>query len=142
MGVRGKQVIASLLALTAADVGGWATVAPHSFYTTFPFPGRHWVSALGPYNEHLTRDVGGLYLALLVVSVWSVLRADPQLLRMTGAAWLAFSVPHLLFHLDHLEPYGRFDQVANVVALGGSVVLAVVLLLPTRGGGRPATPHR
>ena len=41
----------------ALVVGVWALVLPRSFYDDFPAAGRHWVSALGPYNEHLVRDV-------------------------------------------------------------------------------------
>jgi len=64
----GKQVVAGVLGLSAVVVGAWAAAAPRSFFSSFPLPGHHWVAPLGPYNEHLTRDVGGLYLALFVVS--------------------------------------------------------------------------
>lgn len=126
-----KRVLAAILALSAGLVGGWATLAPRSFYDSFPLPGHHWVSGLGPYNEHLVRDVGGLYLALLVVTVWAIVRASSELLRLTGAAWFAFSLPHLLFHLDHLDGFATSDKVGNVVALGGSLLIALVLMLPT-----------
>jgi hypothetical protein len=123
--------MAAALALSAAVVGVWASFFPRSFFRSFPLPGHHWVAPLGPYNEHLTRDVGGLYLALLVVSLWAVARPRPEQLRMTGAAWLVFSLPHLVFHLGHLDMFGIADQVGNVVSLGGTAVLASVLLLPT-----------
>lgn len=58
-----------VLALTAATVGVWAAGFPRSFHADFPLPGRGWIAGLGPYHEHLIRDVGGLYLALLVLSV-------------------------------------------------------------------------
>jgi hypothetical protein len=131
MSIRVKQVMTAILAASAALVGGWATFAPRSWYDDFPWPGRHWVSGVGPYNEHLVRDVGGLYLALFVVSVCAVLSASSHLLRLTGGAWLAFSLPHLLFHLHHLDGYRTIDKVANVVALGGTLLLAILLLLPT-----------
>ena len=127
-----KQVIAGILALSAAFVGIWATAAPHSFYSSFPFPGRHWVSMLGPYNEHLARDVGGLYLALLVISVWAALRPLTENLRIVGLAWVAFSIPHLLFHLGHLGMYEPIDRAGNLVSLGGSLILGALLTLPTR----------
>lgn len=60
--------MAGVLGLSAVVVGAWAAAAPRSFFSSFPLPGHHWVAPLGPYNEHLTRDVGGLYLALFVVS--------------------------------------------------------------------------
>jgi len=136
VGIRGKRAVAALLALSAAEVGLWASIAPRSFYRSFPGGGRHWVSVLGPYNEHLVRDVGGLYLSLLAISVWAVVRLQPEIMRLAGVAWLVFSLPHLAFHAAHLGPFGLADQVGIMVTLGGTVVLAMVLLLP--GTRRPA----
>ena len=146
MHIRIKQAAAALLALTAALVGGWAGFAPLSFYRSFPLAGHHWVSSLGPYNEHLVRDVGGLYLALLVLTVWAAIRPHPGTLRLTGAAWLAFSVPHLVFHLMHLDELGTADKIGNVVSLAVNVVLALVLIAPSPaeagGQARSATADR
>jgi len=136
MGIGGKRAAAALLALSAAEVGLWASIAPRSFYRSFPGAGRQWVSVLGPYNEHLVRDVGGLYLSLLAISVWAVVRSQPEIMRLAGVAWLVYSIPHLAFHAAHLDRFGLADQVGNMVTLGGTVVLAVVLVLP--GARRPA----
>jgi hypothetical protein len=129
-------MIAAVLALSAADVGFWAEFAPRSFYDSFPLAGHHWVSVLGPYNEHMTRDVGGLYLGLLVISAWVVLRPRTEAFAMVGAGWLAFSVPHFTYHMFHLDMFGTADKIGNIVTLGGTVILAALLLLPTaRSGG-------
>lgn len=53
-----------LLAGSALPVGFWARISPRSFYGDFPVAGRHWASALDPFNEHLISDVGAGYLAL------------------------------------------------------------------------------
>lgn len=132
--IQAKRVVLAILAVTAALVGVWASIAPAGFYASFPLPGHPWVSALGPYNEHLTRDVGDLYLALLVVSGWAVLRGTPELLRLAGVAWLVFGVPHLIYHVRHLDMFTTADRVGNVVALGGTVLLATLPVLPTRFG--------
>jgi hypothetical protein len=58
--IRSKQIVAAVLALIGGYVGLWAAAWPRRFYDSFPGLGRHWVLALGPYNEHLIRDVGGL----------------------------------------------------------------------------------
>jgi hypothetical protein len=128
--IRTKRVVAAVLALSAADVGLWAQFAPRSFYDSFPLAGHHWVSMLGPYNEHLTRDVGGLYLALLVISAWAVLRSCAEGFAMAGAAWLAFSIPHFIYHMSHLGMFGLADKVGNIATLGGTIILAALLLLP------------
>jgi hypothetical protein len=134
MKMRTKQILAAVLALSALTVGGWATLMPGSFYTGFPFPGRSWVSMLGPYNEHLVRDVGGLYLALLVLSVWVALRPGDAVMRVAGLAWIVFSIPHFTYHVFHLEMFPLVDKLAMAGSLGGTVVLAALLMLPTRQG--------
>jgi hypothetical protein len=140
MRIRSKQAIAGVLALIAAYVGFWAQFAPHSFYRSFPLAGHNWLPPLGAYNEHLIRDVGGLYLALLVTSFWAVLRPRLETLRVVGAAWLTFSIPHFVFHMSHLDVYDTTDKIGNVVTLGGTIVLAALLLVPTttRRSGRAA----
>lgn len=131
MNNRTKRSISGALALTAAYVGVWAELAPESFYRSFPGAGHHWVSTLGPYNEHLTRDVGGLYLALAAISLWVAVRPRPESFALVAAGWLAFSVPHFVFHMFHLDPGDATDKAGNIVALGGTVVLAALLLIPT-----------
>ena len=109
--------------------GLWALFAPRSFYEDFP-PGRGgWVSALPAYNEHLLRDVGGLFLAtgvLLLIAAW---RLDRPLVGVSLVVWLLFAVPHTVYHLFNLEPYGTADAVGNVISLGLAVVLPGALLV-------------
>jgi hypothetical protein len=120
------RVALALLALSAAFVGFWALLAPSSFYASFPGLGFTWVSEAGPYDEHLVRDVGALYLALLVVSVLAVLR--PAVVRpwVAGLAWLVFGIPHLVFHAAHA---GAGDAV-ELAALAVSVLLGAIACLP------------
>jgi hypothetical protein len=132
MTLRVQQVAATVLTLSAAYVGIWALVAPHSFYDDFPLPGRDWVSLAGPYNEHLVRDVGGLYLALGVLTLWATLRPRTDLFAVVGIAWEVFSVPHLLFHAGHLDGLASFDKVAETATLGATVLLAALLFAPAR----------
>jgi len=132
MSIRDKKIAAGFLAVSAAVVGGWAEFAPHSFYDSFPGFGRHWVSGAGAYDEHLIRDVGGLYLALLVITVWARLRAQPEMLRMIGAGWLVFNVAHLAFHAGNLDGFSTGDKVGQLVALAVVALAAIVLLLPER----------
>ena len=130
--VKAKLVMAGFLALSAADVGLWATFTPRSFYRSFPLPGHHWVALAGPYDEHLVRDVGGLYLALLVITVWVAVRPTADTLRMVGSGWLVFHLAHLAFHLDHLDGLSTADKIGNVVSLSAVLLLALVLVLPER----------
>jgi hypothetical protein len=141
MSLQAKRVVVLLLAISAAVVGVWAAAFPMSFYTDFPSPGRYWVSTLGPYNEHLIRDVGGLYLALLVLSLYAWRRPTVQAVRMTGAAWLIFNAEHFLWHMLHLEMFPTFDKIGNAISLGGVLVLSMLLLLPDRSADAPGVPQ-
>lgn len=135
--------IALALAASAAYVGIWAMVWPHSFFTTFPGLGQAWVSPLGPFNEHLVRDVGGLYVALLVLSGWAAAKGEASALRALGWAWLAFGVPHLAFHVTHRHGFTTGEWAASLTPLTFAALGAVMLVL-LRGAGtataaRPST---
>ncbi|TQL66382.1 hypothetical protein FB381_0236 [Nocardioides albertanoniae] len=122
----------AILTLTGLYVGGWATFAPRSFYDAFPGFHRIWVGVDGPFNEHLVRDVGGLYLALGVAGVLVLVWRTYPVSAVVAAAWATFSIPHFWYHVNHLHVYGTFDKVANVVALGGTLLIALALLIPPR----------
>jgi hypothetical protein len=132
MTIRIQRVAASVLTLSAAYVGAWALLGPRSFFEDFPVRGHDWVNLAGAYDEHLIRDVGGLYLALGVLTAWAALRPQVDALRATGIAWEVFSLPHLAFHAGHLEPFDAADKVGQWVSLGGTVLLAALLVLPPR----------
>jgi hypothetical protein len=133
MTTRIRRTVLLLLALSAGFVGGWALFAPTSFYRSFPGFGLRWVGTDGAYNEHLIRDVGGLYLALLVVSLYALLpTASAQLRRMAGVAWAVFSTPHLAYHLAHLGTLSSTSAALESIALSLTLVAAVVLVLPER----------
>jgi hypothetical protein len=128
---------AALLTATALYVGGWAGLFPRSFYDDFPGLNRYWVSVDGPYNEHLVRDVGGLYLALALAGVLALLWRDRRSMLMLGAAWAIFSALHLGYHVDHLGTLASTaDKVGEVGALSVSLVLALMLVVLPRSADR------
>ena len=127
----------SLLVFSALSVGIWALLAPRSFYDDFPAAGRGWVSAFGPYNEHLVRDVGALNLALGVLLVLAAILLDRWLVRAALAAWLVYALPHLTFHVTELDALPPLDNLLNVISLGLAVLLPLVLLGWTVAGRRP-----
>ena len=115
------------LAVSAASVGLPAALAPDVFYDDYPFVAS-WVDLLPPYNEHLTRDVGGLYLAFAALFAWAVLRPDRALVLPLCAAWAGAQALHLLFHVTHLDGFGTADAIAQTAALALMVVLPIVVL--------------
>ena len=123
------RVALAILAVVSVELGIWATFAPRSFYDDFPGFGRHWVRVDGPYNEHLVRDFGALNLALAVVTIVALITLGRPLVIAVAIAWLAWGVPHLVYHLRHLDVFATGDKVANVAGLVAVPVLAVVVLI-------------
>ncbi len=114
-----------------ALVGFWAAFAPRSFYTDFPGGGRHWISADGPFNEHLVRDVGELSLALLAVLVAAAITLSIPLVRAALVAVIVNGGLHVLYHARHLDMFPTTDAAAIMVSLGLAPIVAVVLLVMT-----------
>lgn len=134
------KIVLAVLAVSGGIVGLWATFAPRSFYDDFPGGGRSWVAPDGPFNEHLVRDVGSLNLALTVLTVAAALLLVRSLVVMVAIGWLAYGIPHLVYHLRHREVYDTGDQVASLVSLALVPVLAVVALVV--GAKMPASTRR
>jgi hypothetical protein len=133
-----QRVLLGLLAVASAIIGAWAGFAPRSFYDDFPGTGHPWVSPDGPFNEHLIRDVGWLNLALaLVALVAAISLARAGVIGAAGAAIVA-GVPHLAYHVAHLDLFETPDQIGNVVSLSVAPVVGVVLLVLTLR--RPGAP--
>lgn len=122
----------TMLMLVGLSGGVWAQFFPQHFHDSFPF-GRGWVAADGPFNEHLLRDYGGLNLALAVMT-WGALRSRRVTdAAIAGVAWLAFAVPHFVYHLNHLHLYQGIDVTGNAAG----TALLVLLALGVAAGARP-----
>ena len=121
-----RAVLGGLGAVQLID-GLWATFAPRSFYGDFPF-GRGWVEALPAYNEHLMRDVGGLFLATGLVLIAAAVALERRLVIVAAASYLLFAIPHTIYHLFNLEPYATGDAIANAITLAATVLLPAWLL--------------
>ncbi|WP_329535666.1 hypothetical protein OG568_44445 [Streptomyces sp. NBC_01450] len=120
-----------LLAVTGLYTGVWAYCSPTSWYANFPGLGLSWLPQLGPYNEHLTKDAGAMFLALAVLTAITLRSVDnTRLVQTTGAVWLVFNVLHFSYHVQHLDMYNTRDQILNVVFLAALILLAALLLVP------------
>lgn len=107
--------------------GLWIEISPTSFYEDFPL-GRGWVEALPAYNEHLLRDVGGLFLATGLVLVVAGAWLERRVVALALVSYLLFSIPHTIYHLLNLEPYATGDAIGNAVTLVATVALPLYLL--------------
>lgn len=123
---RVERVSLGLIAVFMLPAGVQAAVAPRSFFADFPL-GRSWISHQGDaYNEHLVRDVGALFLAMVIVTAWTAWRRGPA--RPVAVAWLVQGVLHLVFHASHLEGYDSVDKIGLIGSLAVVPALALVVL--------------
>jgi hypothetical protein len=123
------RVALIVLAFTGFGVGVQALATPQSFYDSFPV-GRGWVALDGPFNEHLVRDVGGLFVALGIVTVFAWARR--ALRRPVAVAWFVQGLAHLVYHAAHLSKFGRADKIANIAGLAIVPIAASALFLSNR----------
>jgi hypothetical protein len=127
------------LAAMSLLVGGWALVAPGSFYATFPGLGMAWVSVDGPFNEHLLRDVGALQIALGLVALLALRRPGPEIVGAAALAALAFSGPHFVYHAVHLGALATdLDRLLQTASLAVAPLIALGLLRSVARADRPA----
>ena len=133
-----------LLALPALQIGVWATLAPQSFYNSFPGGGRHWVAVDGPFNEHLVRDFGGMNLAMALLLIVALVVGSRLLVTTAVVAYLLFAVPHFAYHLANLQVLSTGDKVANVISLAFSVLIPIAVIVSAQRSQRtrPASSSR
>ena len=117
------------IAVLMIPAGLQAAFAPRSFFDEFPL-GRGWISAGdASYDEHLVRDVGALFLALIVVTLWCAWRREAMV--AVAVAWLVQGVLHLGYHVGHLDGLSGADKAGLVVSLALVPILALVALFAT-----------
>jgi hypothetical protein len=128
-----KEFRAALVALGApfVGIGVWALAAPRSWYDDFPGAGMHWLPAFGPYDEHLVRDLGGLFIGLGLLLTFAAISLARPLVQGALGMLFVFSVPHLVWHLTELDALPTGDNIVNVTSLALPVLLAAVLLYLT-----------
>src|SRR5689334_13854801 len=124
------------LGVPAVVIGVWAAFAPLAFYENFPGFGQVWVRPDGPFNEHLVRDFGQLNLALAFVTLAAVVWFTPLFAQLVAGAWLVEGVPHLVYHLRHLDPLASGAKVTSIAGLAIVPVVALVLLAMATDRGR------
>jgi AhpD family alkylhydroperoxidase len=119
--------------------GVYALFFPRSFYDDFPF-GRGWVASIPSYNEHLVRDVGGLFIATGVLLVIAGVILERRLVAISLVTWLLFAVPHTVYHVFNLDGLATTDAIGEVISLLTTVVIPIWLLAWLARPARLALP--
>jgi hypothetical protein len=126
----------TIVALAQAEIGVWGLLAPHSFYTSYPGAGHHWVAALGPYNEHLVRDFAGMELGFAVLLLAAAIWFGRRLVLIAGTAFLTATVPHFAYHLTTTESFSTTDNTASLVGFAVEIGLVLAAMLLSGREGR------
>lgn len=113
----------SMLALIELVLGIWTLGFPESFYRDVPT-----VDLTPPYSEHLFRDFGGATLGLGITLAAAAIWPETRLVIVALVAFLAFSAPHLAFHLGHLHGATPVEAVVLTSGLTALVVLPLALI--------------
>ncbi len=123
----------ALVGAAQAELALWGLIAPHSLYSDYPGFGRHWISALGPFNEHLIRDYAAAELGFAVLLVCMAIWFERRLVLVGGAAFLAATVPHFAYHLATTDHLPAADNAASLTAFAVEIaVVAGAMVISTR----------
>jgi hypothetical protein len=126
-----RRLLLLVTAVLGLFIGAWAEFFSRSFYDSFPGLGFHWISEMGPFNDHLISDIGSFYLALTAITVGGLLARTDLPGRIAGLGWSVFGVLHFIYHAAHLMG-SLADKVDNLIGLGISAVLGIMLVFPSR----------
>ena len=125
-----------VLAVPQLLVGVWALVATRNWYENFPGVGPDLVAAIPPFNEHLAADAGAGFFAtgvgLLLACIWP----RRELLLLALAVFLAFALPHTLYHSFNEAP--GLEGVEEIVNAGSLWFQVLAASLFTWGAWRAA----
>jgi hypothetical protein len=120
------RALLAILAAYAGVIGAYAVLAPHVFYDNVVG-----VDLLGPYNQHLTSDVGGLYLGFALLFAWAAATRVRELGRAAAAAFTLAQAIHLGYHLAHLEPFTVAEGIEEIAGLLPLLALALLVIILT-----------
>lgn len=129
-----------LVAAGQAQVGVWGELSPHSFFTTFPGFGHHWVAMFGTYNEHLVRDYAAAELGFALLLVLAAVWFERRVVLVAGAAFLAGTLPHFIYHLTTTSMMSTGDNVASLGAFAAEIVAVAAVMFTV--AGTPSPPHK
>ena len=131
-----------LLAAPNLAAGVWGLLAPEHWFDNFPGWAPRLVAAFAPFNEHLVSDAAAGLFAAGVAAAGALWWRGRHVVIVAMAAFLAFALPHALFHLTHpADALSDTEDVVNTATLWLSVAIAVAIMVASlRSDGQP--PNR
>jgi DMSO/TMAO reductase YedYZ heme-binding membrane subunit len=98
----------------------------------FPGFGLRWIDPSAGFDPHFVTDVGLPHLAIGMLTAWAI--RDVRLRCAVGVTWVAFAVPHLLYHAIHTAGMNALAATTSLVALAISVLAGVLLIVGAKAG--------
>jgi hypothetical protein len=138
-----RWIAGAALGVPQLAIGLWALFAARSWFDDFPGIGPALVAAEPPFNRHLATDVGAAFVATGIALVLAaVVFATRDAMRLALVTYLAFAVPHTVYHATH-EAAGLSTaaDAFNVFLLSSGALVAVVLLFATSRRGLRRAAH-
>ncbi|MGH3456985.1 hypothetical protein [Aeromicrobium sp.] len=128
--------MAARVALVALAIGNGATgllarLNPRNFYDDFPL-GRSWVTADGPYNEHLVTDFGAALLAIAALCLVGAWRPTREVVIAAAVANIVLGVFHIAYHAGVTDLLSTTDNILSFTSIGLGIVLGLGLLALAR----------
>lgn len=117
----------ALLAIPNLVAGAWAIIAPRSWYDDFPGWAPRLVAAIPPFNEHLATDAGAGLLATGIAAAIGAWWPRRPVVVATMATYVAFALPHAVYHLTH--PSALLTSREDAVNAATLIVAAVAALI-------------
>lgn len=109
--------------------GAWAILRPAGWFADFPGIGPALVAAEPPFNRHLATDAGAGFLAIGACLAVAVVFRRVSSCRLALLTYLAFEVPHALYHVSHrVDALSGITEVLSASAILSGVGVALVLL--------------
>jgi alkylhydroperoxidase family enzyme len=142
---RTVRLVLLLIGVPQLAIGLWALISPSGWYDNFPGAGNHWLPLYGSFDEHLATDVGSTFVALGLALILAAIWLDRRAVQLALIAYLAYALPHFVYHLGADSALTSGDRIANGIAIGLAVVTALLLLgltmrRPKPAGQAPAAP--
>jgi hypothetical protein len=119
-----------ILAIPNLAAGLWGLIAPEDWFDNFPGWAPRLVAAFPPYNEHLAVDAASGLFASGVAAAIALGWRRREVVIVAMAAFLAFALPHAIFHLAHpADALNGREDALNSVSLWAEVAISVAVMI-------------
>ena len=120
----------AILAVPNLVAGLWGLIAPEHWFDNFPGWAPRLVAAFPPYNEHLAVDAASGLFASGVAAAIALGWRRREVVIVAIAVFLAFALPHAIFHLAHpADALNSREDALNVLSLWAEVAMSVAILV-------------